>query len=140
MTVAISSYRASHRNTSSFPQLLVIPPHQFRISLRHRVAFNWCERVFAVAAREFFGDVLLRFHQRLEDLHLHERPFWRFAVAFEIEPHVARLIQRPRELRLHLRHRDNLLNIAQPIRPFLVVAASEKIYKTIIATAAAESR
>jgi hypothetical protein len=109
-----------------FAEFFVIPPHGFRKSIGHRIAIDRGERILRVAPREFLGDSIAHFHQRLDDLELHDRPVRFLLILPPVTTQHARAFARGGKRIAHLRRLDEILHIAQALSPTIEIAAGQR--------------
>jgi hypothetical protein len=73
-------------------QALIVAADKFGIFSGNWIAIQGRD-LAGVAAGEFFGDALADFHEGADDARLHEGPFRRLAVAFELGTDGARAVE-----------------------------------------------
>ena len=107
-------------------ELFVIPPHWFSEANRHRVAINRREGILGIASREFLGDAVADLDERLDDLELYDRPVGLLLIGPPVTPQHARPFARGGERIPHLRSLDQILDVAQALRPAVEILAGQR--------------
>lgn len=114
------------------PKLLVVAADEFGKLGRHRIAVNRHQRILGLAFRKFFRHAIPHLGQRFGNLGLHQRPLRSLALALELRAHAAGPLAHLGQLISQIGFFNHLLDVAEALRPLLVVGPGEWTRRFVI--------
>lgn len=106
-------------------EFLVISPHGLGETIGHRIAIDRRQRVFRIAAGQFFGDAIADLHQRLHDLELHDGPIRFLLILPPVTTQHPRPFPRGGKCIPHFGRFNQVFHIPQAFGPLIEVSTGQ---------------